>query len=173
MNVTQPSEDGRHLYVTTNVIIENDEKELCNQKIILITRRNPPYGLAIPGGFADLGMSLEENAIKIAKEETGLDIILENPTHPFYVRSNLEENPSGHIISVVYVAKGYSGTLKAGDDALEAHLYTTRKEVKDFINNRQLAFDHGEILTKYVDWKFMSELERQESLNYVRFRKDW
>ena len=140
--------DGyRNPIPTTDIIIEyNDGK---NEGIVLITRKNPPYGLAIPGGFAELGISLEENAMKEAREETGLEVILESPERPLCVHSNPKRDPRYHILSVAYVAKGY-GSLQAGDDAAGARLYTI-PEIKLLIRENGLAFDHARILEKYLE----------------------
>ena len=50
---------------TIDIIIEIESKG-----IVLIKRKNPPYGWAIPGGFVDYRESLEEAAVREAKEET-------------------------------------------------------------------------------------------------------
>ncbi len=131
---------------TTDIIIEYKDGQ--KDGIVLITRKNPPYGLAIPGGFAEYGISFEENAVKEAKEETGLDVILESPEQPFCVHSNPERDPREHIISVAYIAKGY-GRIKGGDDALNARLYS-HDEVAELIKRDKLAFDHARILEKYL-----------------------
>ncbi len=128
---------------TTDIIIE-----YYNRGIVLITRRNPPLGLAIPGGFSEYGLSLEENAIKEAKEETGLDVVIENPEKPFCVHSNPDRDPRGHMISITYIAKGY-GNLKAGDDAKTAKVYSL-DEIVEFVKQKSLVFDHSSILEKYL-----------------------
>src|SRR3989339_1687096 len=107
----------RNPFPATDIIIEYNDG--LKEGIVLIARRNPPYGLALPGGFAEWGLSLEENAIKEAKEETGLEVILESPTKPLCVRSDPSRDPRSHIISITYVGKGY-GELLAGDDAKDA-----------------------------------------------------
>lgn len=120
---------------TTDIIIEYDSGGKTG--IVLISRKNMPYGLAIPGGFAELGLSFEENAVKEAKEETGLDVIILNPQRPLCVMSNPDrdaryfKNQDHHITSTTYVGSG-TGTLKAGDDARGAELYTLQ-EVRDLI----------------------------------------
>ncbi len=134
---------------TTDIIIEHNDGR--KEGIVLITRRNPPYGIAIPGGFAEYGLSLEENARKEAMEETGLEIILENPERPLCVHSEPSRDPREHIMSVTYVAKGI-GKLAAGDDAASARLYTI-DEVIELIRSNGLAFDHARALQKYLEFR--------------------
>jgi len=145
----------RSPYPTTDIIIrykQVDEEGKGKEGIVLIERKNPPYGLAIPGGFLEYGLSLEENARKEAREETGLEIILRDGTHPYCVRSDPSRDPRFHAISIVYLVEGY-GRLKAGDDALEARVYSML-EVESLVRDNKLAFDHGDILKEYLqDWK--------------------
>lgn len=129
----------------TDIIIEYDKG------IVLIERKNPPYGIALPGGFAEFGISFGENAIKEAKEETNLDVIIENEEIPFCIHSNPNRDPRTHIVNIVYIAKGY-GILRAGDDAKKAYVYSLN-EIKDLIKKNVLAFDHGKILTKYLNYR--------------------
>lgn len=132
---------------TTDIIIEYTDGKKSG--IVLITRKNPPYGIAIPGGFAEWGLSLEENAAKEAMEETGLEIMLESPEKPLCVHSSPGRDPRSHIMSVTYVARGI-GRLHAGDDAASAKLYSI-DEVVDLIRRNALAFDHGKALRKYLE----------------------
>jgi len=126
---------------TTDIIIEYQEG------IVLIERKNPPYGLAIPGGFSEVGLSLPDNARKEAKEETNLEIMIENEDTPM-VFSDPDRDPRYHMISITYIAKGY-GKLKAGDDAKKARVYSL-DQVKEMIDNDALAFDHAKILMQYL-----------------------
>jgi len=135
----------RNPFPTTDLIIEY--KSSGKEGIVLITRKNPPYGLALPGGFAEWGISLEDNARKEAREETGLEVVIENSGRP-YVYSDPHRDPRGHMISNTYYAKGY-GTLKAGDDAKAAEIYTI-SEVLKLIKEDTLAFDHAKILEDYL-----------------------
>jgi ADP-ribose pyrophosphatase YjhB (NUDIX family) len=132
---------------TTDLIIEY--KNRTKEGIVLVTRKNPPYGIALPGGFAEYGLSLEENAAKEAREETGLAVVVKDCYHPFCVRSDPDRDPRGHMISVTYIVEGY-GKLKAGDDAKEARLYSL-DELRDLIRRDELAFDHDEILSEYLE----------------------
>ncbi len=127
---------------TVDVIIEikrHDGKE----GIILIRRKNPPYGWALPGGFVDYGESLEDAAVREAREETSLDVILKFQLHTY---SAPGRDPRRHTISTVYVAEA-EGVPMARDDAREIGIFT-RKEI-DF----PLAFDHEQILSDYFRQK--------------------
>ncbi len=107
--------------------------------IIEIKRKNPPYGWALPGGFVDCGESLEEAAVREAKEETSLDIRLKSQFHTY---SDPKRDPRKHTISTVYVAAA-QGKPKAQDDAQDIGIFT--KEAINF----PLAFDHQKILADY------------------------
>lgn len=123
---------------TVDIIIELDD-----QSILLINRKNYPFGWAIPGGFVDCGESLEDAAIREAKEETGLDVIL---IRQFYTYSRPDRDPRHHSISTVYVAKA-SGKPRAADDAAEVGIFT-----RDTLPS-PIAFDHREILSDYFALK--------------------
>ncbi len=152
---------------TTDIIIEYSDG--VKNGIVLITRKNPPYGIAIPGGFAEIGISLEDNARKEALEETGLEVILESPEKPLCVHSNPDRDPRFHILSVAYVGKG-EGMLQAGDDAAGAQLYSI-PEVKRLIKEKKLAFDHGRILEKYLEHRGISLYENLGKVGVIgRFK---
>ncbi len=108
-------------------------------KIVLIKRKNPPYGWALPGGFVDYEETVENAAIREAKEETSLD--LEN-LKQFHVYSDPSRDPRGHNISVVFTAHGI-GIPKAADDAKEIELFSQNDLPKE------IAFDHKKILSDY------------------------
>lgn len=130
-------------YPTVDIIIEmknNDE----NCGIILIKRKNPPYGWALPGGFVDYGESLEAAAVREAREETSLDIKLLYQMHTY---SDPNRDPRKHTITTVYVAEA-AGIPIAQDDAQEIGIFI-RSEI-DF----PLAFDHKQILTDYFERKY-------------------
>jgi ADP-ribose pyrophosphatase YjhB (NUDIX family) len=121
---------------TVDIIIEIESKG-----IVLIKRRNPPPGWAIPGGFVDYGESLEEAAVREAKEETNLDVKLVRQLHTY---SDPKRDPRHHSISTVYVAKA-KGTPQARDDALEIGVFTPSKLP------HEMAFDHRSILEDYFN----------------------
>ena len=119
---------------TTDIIIE------INGGIVLIKRKNPPYGWALPGGFIDYGEKAEDAAIREAREETGLDISI---TQLLGVYSDPERDPRGHTITVVFIARG-QGTPSAADDAADLKIVDPQDLPE------QMAFDHSEIIADYV-----------------------
>ncbi len=119
---------------TVDIIIEIEPN-----RIVLIKRKNPPYGWAIPGGFVDYGESLEEAAVREATEETNLDVKLIKQFHTY---SDPMRDPRHHSISTVYVAKA-KGIPKAKDDALEIGIFD-ESNLPD-----EIAFDHRSILKDY------------------------
>ena len=121
---------------TVDIIIDQ------NDAVLLIKRRNPPFGWALPGGFVDEGESVEEAAIREAKEETNVDITLK---HLLYVYSNPNRDSRQHNISIVFVADA-SGEVLAGDDATQAEFFPLNQLPA-------LAFDHQEIIADYIRWK--------------------
>lgn len=110
--------------------------------IVLIERKNYPYGWAIPGGFVEYGESCEETAIREAKEETGLDV--EN-LKQFKTYSEPKRDPRFHTISTCFIAKG-KGVLKSGDDAKNAKVFKKENLPEN------IAFDHREILEDYFKY---------------------
>lgn len=125
-------------FCTVDAIIETENG------IILVKRSNPPFGLALPGGFVDYGESLEQAVIRETKEETNLDI---TELKQFHTYSDPERDPRFHTIGTVFIVKT-KGVPKAGDDAAE--LETVRAEdVEKFT----FAFDHKRILLDYLKAK--------------------
>jgi ADP-ribose pyrophosphatase YjhB (NUDIX family) len=121
---------------TVDIIIEIEAKG-----IILIKRKNPPLGWALPGGFVDYGESLVEAAIREAKEETDLDVKLDKQLHTY---SDPERDPRHHSISTVYIAKA-EGKPQAKDDAIEIGIFN-ESNLPD-----EIAFDHRSILKDYFN----------------------
>ena len=118
-----------------DIIIELLDHSGC---IVLIERRNAPYGWALPGGFVDVGETLERAALREALEETGLRVKLKALLGCY---SDPARDARGHTVSAVYVAEA-EGEPKAGDDAAKV-------AVMDTLNPPKLAFDHALILSDY------------------------
>jgi len=114
-----------------------------SQELVLIERKNPPLGWALPGGFVDEGETLEHAAIREAKEETGLDVTL---VRQFQAYSEPTRDPRCHVVTIVFVAKA-SGTLKAADDAKNAGTFSKERLPS-------LVFDHQTILDDYFSGKY-------------------
>jgi ADP-ribose pyrophosphatase YjhB (NUDIX family) len=119
--------------LTVDVIIE------YGGGIVLIERKNEPYGWAIPGGFVDEGESLEQAAVREAREETSLDVTLRDM---LYIYGKPARDPRGHTASVVYIGRG-SGELRGQDDAKNARVFVPGAFPD------QIVFDHKEILADY------------------------
>jgi ADP-ribose pyrophosphatase YjhB (NUDIX family) len=132
----------RNPFPTVDIIIELEERG-----IVLIQRKNPPKGWAIPGGFVDYGESLEIAAVREAREETSLNIKL---IEQFYTYSHPSRDPRHHTITTVYIASA-TGIPKAGDDAREIGIF------QETDLPEPLAFDHGKILRDYFRYKRSGE----------------
>jgi ADP-ribose pyrophosphatase YjhB (NUDIX family) len=113
--------------------------EVEGRGIVLIKRKNPPIGWAIPGGFVDYGESLEDAAMREAKEETGMDVTLVRQLHTY---SRPDRDPRHHAISTVFIARA-TGMPVAADDAAEVGLFNRYRLPQP------LVFDHNEILKDY------------------------
>jgi ADP-ribose pyrophosphatase YjhB (NUDIX family) len=129
----KPVERYRNPFPTVDIIIE------IGDQIVLIRRRNPPYGWALPGGFVNYGESLEQAALREAKEETSLDVQLISQLGAY---SEPSRDPRQHNISIVFRAKA-QGLPKAGDDAMDIGLFKKANLPEN------LAFDHNLILNDY------------------------
>ncbi len=122
---------------TVDVIIE------VGDRIVLIRRKNPPPGWAIPGGFIDSGERAEDAAVREAFEETGLAVSL---IALLGVYSDPARDPRRHTISTVYIGAA-QGTPSGRDDAAEARLFS-----EDDLPS-PIAFDHARILADYFRYK--------------------
>ncbi len=123
---------------TVDIIIELD-----SGGIVLIRRKYPPPGWALPGGFIDYGESAEAAAVREAREETSLSVQLVELLH---VYSDPQRDPRRHTLAVVFIARAH-GTPQAADDAAEVAVVDERTLPTP------LAFDHAQILRDYFTYK--------------------
>ena len=123
---------------TVDIIIEIDGAG-SPAGIVLIRRKNPPPGWAIPGGFVDYGETVEQAALREAFEETGLRVTLKRLLG---VYSDPDRDPRHHTISTVFVATA-SGEPEGRDDAAEAAVFAEGNLPSE------MAFDHADILSDY------------------------
>lgn len=124
--------------LTTDIIIELDDRS--SPSVVLIDRKYPPLGWALPGGFVDVGETVEQAAVREALEETGLHVVLKALLG---VYSDPQRDPRGHTVSVVYIARS-QGQPRAQDDAAAVAVHA----INDLPNN--LVFDHDRILADYL-----------------------
>jgi len=127
-------------YLTTDGIIElYDGSDF--RGIVLIERKNAPLGLALPGGFVDVGERVEDALIREMKEETTLDVRI---SYLLGIYSDPKRDPRFHTASAVYVATA-QGEPRGEDDAKEAKVYAL-----DEIPYEKLVFDHAQIVRDYL-----------------------
>jgi 8-oxo-dGTP diphosphatase len=132
--------------IAADIIIELTDRP--ERPIVLIERKNPPYGWALPGGFVDLDEAVPDAAVREAREETALEVVL----HALLgVYSEPGRDPRGPTASVVYIASA-AGEPRARDDAK-----TVRVVALDALP-ADLAFDHARILADYRRYRERAEL---------------
>ena len=115
---------------------------LLDGKVLLIHRRNPPHGWALPGGFVEYGETVEDAVRREMKEEIGLEL---QGLRQFLVYSDPTRDPRGHVVSVVFTARGV-GKPAAGDDADRCRLIDLSE-----IPQTEIAFDHSKILREFKE----------------------
>jgi 8-oxo-dGTP diphosphatase len=128
---------------TVDIIIETEGG------VVLIERKNPPHGWALPGGFVDYGEAFEAAARREALEETGLAV---NLVLQFHTYSDPRRDARQHTASTVYIATA-QGRPVAADDAAQAEIF-----YRDTLP--PLVFDHGQILRDYFEFKDTGRLPR-------------
>jgi len=108
--------------------------------IVLIRRKNEPHGWALPGGFVDIGETVEEAVAREALEETGLSI---TDLRLVGVYSNPNRDPRFHTVSIAFSAHA-EGDPIGGDDAAEAVYFSTSNLPKNIV------FDHEDIINDHL-----------------------
>jgi 8-oxo-dGTP diphosphatase len=126
---------------TVDIIIESPGG------ILLIQRKNPPLGWALPGGFVDEGEALATAAMREAREETSLEVTL---IEQFFCYSHPQRDPRQHTISTVFIARA-EGLPQGADDASEARVFAVERLPSP------LVFDHELILKDYLHYRSTGE----------------
>jgi ADP-ribose pyrophosphatase YjhB (NUDIX family) len=143
--------------VTVDIIIEIlDWKE--NRKaferpgvfmpgIVLIERKNDPQGIALPGGFVDIGERAIDAAVREAFEETTLRV---TNIKQFHTYTSPGRDPRGHGVTIVYIAQAIG--LPFGEDDAKKAFIADPLSLDDWLV-KQLCFDHAQIITDYINYR--------------------
>lgn len=127
--------------LTVDVLIE------LEGGLVLIERRNDPVGWALPGGFVDVGETVEAAAVREALEETQLQVEL---TAMLGVYSDPSRDPRGHTVSVAFVGRA-QGLPVGADDARRAEIFSLSNLPSP------LCFDHAQLIADYAHFKSTGE----------------
>ena len=141
--------DPKTPYLTTDGIVEIYRDGIF-EGIVLIERKNPPLGWALPGGFVDRGERVEAALKREMREEIGLDVSIVALLGVF---SDPARDPRLHTASVVYVARA-EGMPVSGDDAKNAVVVPLER-----LDGYALCFDHGEIIEAYRCYRRVNGLD--------------
>lgn len=137
--------------LTVDIVIELQDRP--ERPIVLIERKYEPLGWALPGGFVDLGETVEQAAVREAKEETNLAVTLMQLLGCY---SDPMRDQRRHTVSLVYIAQA-SGAPIGCDDA-------KRAQVVSPFEPPPLVFDHALILQDYQQYR------TEHRLTPLRFR---
>lgn len=128
-------------FLTADILIELTDFD--HRPVVLIERKNPPHGWAIPGGFVDRGERVEQAAVREALEETGLQVAL---IALIGLYSAPDRDPRFHTATALYVAQA-SGQPVAQDDAKQVAVFAVEQVPTG------LAFDHDLMIQDYLAWR--------------------
>lgn len=127
-------------FLAVDGIVEIYNEDSTFAGIVLIERLNDPKGLALPGGFVDIGETVESAVVREMKEEISLDVKIKTLLG---VYSEPKRDSRFHCVSIVYVCRAF-GVPAGADDAKEAFVYHL-----DDIPYDKLVFDHAKIIKDY------------------------
>lgn len=133
---------------TVDIIIELIDDNEADRGIVIIERKNKPFGLALPGGFVDEWEYLWHAAIREAKEEVSLDVALQEQ---FYSYSGPKRDARLSAVSTVFIAFA-NGEPKAADDAKSVRV-VSYKELAEMAKAGAFVFDHNDIIKDYLNYK--------------------
>jgi 8-oxo-dGTP diphosphatase len=108
-------------------------------RVLLVRRRYPPPGWALPGGFVEMGETLETAVARELREETGLVL---GAARQFHAYSDPARDARHPIVTVVFHGRA-AGTPRAGDDAADARFFPLDALPEE------MAFDHRAILREF------------------------
>ena len=149
-------------FVPVTPLLTVDTVILYMGKLVFIKRKNDPFKghFALPGGFVEVGETVETAAVREAKEETGLDVDI---IKLLGVYSEPSRDPRGHTVSVCFLASG-RGNLKAGSDASDTGLFGMN-------DIPELAFDHKTIIENARSDinGILSEMQKHDDARKERF----
>jgi 8-oxo-dGTP diphosphatase len=109
--------------------------------VVLVKRRFEPHvgWWCLPAGFLEADESAEEGAVRECKEETGLDVVVDDLFGVYSFPEGMQR--SGLVI--FYTVRVVGGELRAGDDAEEVRVFA----LHDLPDN--VAFrTHRQVLTR-------------------------
>jgi 8-oxo-dGTP diphosphatase len=108
-------------------------------RVLLIRRGYPPFkgAYALPGGFVEIGETVEDACRRELMEETGVKA---GRLELLGVYSDPKRDPRAHTCSVVFLTRVRRAAARAGDDAAAAEWVVPRRGL-------ELAFDHAKVLS--------------------------